>query len=91
MPDVSLVLPSMQKCPLRHGPVQSRLLSPAVAPKRPAGQASGREAPSEHVDPRGHMMQPSSDARFVALENLPAGHTMAAGVPRVHCEGRKHA
>eukprot|EP00966_Prymnesium_polylepis_P152943 3533173-Prymnesium_polylepis.1 len=48
-PDVLLVLPLVQKCPARHGPVQSRLVCPRVTPNRPALHGSGTEVLCKHA------------------------------------------
>ena len=71
--------------------MQSRLVWPGVAPKRPAAHGCGIEEPSEHAWPSVQSWQPASDARLRDDENRPAGH--GAGwdapslqyAPPLHC------
>ena len=57
-----------------HGPVQSRLVSPVVAPKRPAAQGWGVDEPSAHASPSVQSSQPATDVRLRDDEKRPAGH-----------------
>eukprot|EP00966_Prymnesium_polylepis_P104548 2421721-Prymnesium_polylepis.1 len=65
-----------------HRPVHSRFANPNVAPKRPAAQTSGADAPREHQLPRGQIWQLARAVRFAASPKNPAGHAMAAGAAR---------
>ncbi len=71
---VSVALPSGQKCPARHGPLQRAVVRPVAFPNFPAGHSVKFDDCARQNEPRGH----GAGTTLPGGQKPPAGHGAGA-------------
>ena len=82
-----VALPSFWKVPALHGVHEAERASGAAVPRL---HVTGAVEPVLQLLPGGHCSQPTSDARSMRVEKVPAGQGSAALAPKPQYEPALH-